>query len=163
MGVDMALKKIISGGQTGADIAGIDAAMANSFPYGGWLPKGRRTSDGPLDEKYKLVEMPTRGYPKRTAQNVIDSDGTVIFQRGRLSGGSDLTRKYAVKHGKPWLHLNMVEVNNDDAVVMLIDWIKENGIEVLNVAGSQASKDGDIYPIVFTVINKLLQNEMREF
>jgi len=103
------LKKIVSGGQTGADIAGIDAAMANDFPYGGWVPKGRRTLDGPLDEQYQLEEMPTRGYPKRTAQNVIDSDGTVIFQQGKLSGGPDLTRKCAVKQGKPWLHLNMKE------------------------------------------------------
>ena len=35
------LKKIISGCQTGADIAAIDAAIDNGFPYGGWVPKGR--------------------------------------------------------------------------------------------------------------------------
>ena len=87
------LKKIISGGQTGADIAGIDAAIASGLSYGGWLPKGRRTEDGPLPETYALQEMKTRGYPKRTEQNVIDSDGTVIFVRGKLTGGSDLTRK----------------------------------------------------------------------
>jgi hypothetical protein len=45
--------------------------------------------------------MPTESYPKRTEQNVIDSDGTVIFTHGKLSGGSDLTRKFAIKHGKP--------------------------------------------------------------
>ena len=42
----MAIEKIISGGQTGADIAGVDAAIFCNFPYGGWLPKGRKTENG---------------------------------------------------------------------------------------------------------------------
>ena len=46
------LKKIISGCQTGADIAAIDAAIDNGFPYGGWVPKGRRTEAGPLPLTY---------------------------------------------------------------------------------------------------------------
>jgi hypothetical protein len=91
----MPLKKIVSGGQTGADIAGIDAAIAYKIPHGGWLPKGRLTEDGPLPEQYNLQEMPTASYPKRTAQNVIDSDGTVIFTHGTLTGGSLRTRKKA--------------------------------------------------------------------
>jgi hypothetical protein len=152
------IKKIISGGQSGADIAGIDAAMANNFPYGGWIPKGRRTEDGPLSEKYQLQEMSTTGYPKRTEQNVIGSDGTVIFVHGRLSGGSDLTRKLAEKHGKPWLHLNMKEHSVNEAVERLRDWSKEYGIEVLNVAGRSASKDPDIYVVAYKVISALLRN-----
>ena len=34
------LKKIISGGQTGADRAGLDVAIAKGIPHGGWIPKG---------------------------------------------------------------------------------------------------------------------------
>ena len=33
------IQKIISGGQTGADIAGIDAAIDCNIPYCGWLPE----------------------------------------------------------------------------------------------------------------------------
>ena len=55
----MPIKKIVSGGQTGADIAGLDAAIAHNIPNGGWIPKGRLTEDGPLSEKYQLKEMPT--------------------------------------------------------------------------------------------------------
>lgn len=152
------IKKIISGGQSGADIAGIDAAIASNISYGGWIPKGRRTEDGPLPEKYHLQEMTTTSYPKRTEQNVIDSDGTVIFVHGRLSGGSDLTRKLAEKHGKPWLHLNMKEQSVNEAVERLRDWSKEYGIEVLNVAGRSAGKDPDIYVVAYKVINGLLRN-----
>jgi predicted Rossmann-fold nucleotide-binding protein len=68
------LTKIISGGQTGADQAALDAAIELGIPHGGWIPKGRLTEAGPLPEKYNLTEMPTKDYLKRTKQNVADSD-----------------------------------------------------------------------------------------
>ena len=76
------VKKIISGCQTGADIAGIDAAIACGVPYGGWVSKGRKTEAGPLPSRYIVQEMPTSYYPKRIEQNVIDPDGTAIFTHG---------------------------------------------------------------------------------
>ena len=78
------LRKIISGGQTGADQAGLDVAIKNNIPHGGAIPRGRMTENGVLAEKYKLTEMTTKSYPKRTAKNVMDSDGTVIFTHGKL-------------------------------------------------------------------------------
>ena len=44
----MTRKKIISGGQTGADQGALDAAIKYNFPHDGWIPKGRLTEDGPL-------------------------------------------------------------------------------------------------------------------
>jgi hypothetical protein len=38
-------KKIISGGQTGADQAGLDVAIELGIPHGGWIPKGRKTEE----------------------------------------------------------------------------------------------------------------------
>lgn len=152
------LKKIISGCQTGADIAGIDAAIANGFPYDGWIPKDRKTENGPLSNKYNVREMPTSGYPKRTERNVIDSDGTAIFTHGSLSGGSELTKKYAIKHGKHWIHLNMLTLTTETAALKLHEWIYENKIEVLNVAGRSASKDKEIYNVTLSVINCLFRN-----
>jgi hypothetical protein len=60
------IKKIISGGQTGADRAALDVAIKLNIPHGGWIPKGRKTEDGTLPEKYQLKEMPTSSYPART-------------------------------------------------------------------------------------------------
>ena len=88
----MLLRKIISGGQTGADQGALDAAIEYSFPHGGWIPKGRLTETGPLPEQYQLVEMATTSYKKRTEQNVIYSNGTLIISRGRLTGGTRLTK-----------------------------------------------------------------------
>lgn len=64
------IKKIISGGQTGAARAALDAAIRLGIPHGGWIPKGRITEKGPLPEKYRLQEMPTDSCPARTEQNV---------------------------------------------------------------------------------------------
>lgn len=141
----------------GADIAAIDAAIDNGFSYGGWVPKGRKTEAGPLLERYIVQEMPTAGYPKRTEQNVVDSDGTVIFTHGRLSGGSDLTRKLAIKHNRPWLHLDMTALSTAEACEIMRQWIDANAIETLNVAGRSASKEGKIYGVVYEVISLLLK------
>ena len=96
------IKKIISGGQTGADQAALDAAIKLDIPHGGWIPKGKITENGPLSDKYQLDEMPTASYEERTEQNIIDSDGTLIVSHGRLTGGSALTRELAMENGKRW-------------------------------------------------------------
>jgi hypothetical protein len=150
------LKKIISGGQIGADVAGLDVAIKRRIPHGGAIPKGRLTEDGPLPEKYNLQEMATASYPKRTEKNVVDSDGTVIFSHGKLTGGSLLTQKKAVEHGKPVIHLDMGEVTVEEAADLLKGFILENGVEILNVAGSRGSKAPEIYRKTFGVVERIV-------
>jgi len=148
----MALRKIISGGQTGADRAALDVAIKLNVEYGGWIPKGRLTEDGALPDKYHLTEMPTASYPKRTEKNVTDSDGTVIFTYGRLTGGSALTRKMAVKHNRHWLHVDLTKQTRFQAAQSINNWVRQNNIEVLNVAGARASKSPGIYDAVFGIL-----------
>ncbi len=139
------IDKIISGGQTGAGRAALDFAIANGIPYGGWLPKGRKTEDGTLDLKYKLQEMPTTDYPKRTERNVLDADGTVIISHGFLTGVSALTREFAKKHQKQWIHIDLKELAIKEAAERLAEWLKSHEIKVLNVAGPRARKDPAMY------------------
>jgi len=97
--------KIISGGQTGADRAGLDWPIKHGISNGGWCPKGRRAEDGPIHAKYQLQETPSRNPLQRTAWNVRDSDGTVIFSiRKHLSGNSSETLEFVIRHRKPDLH-----------------------------------------------------------
>lgn len=151
------LIKIVSGGQTGADRAALDVAIKHRFPYGGWIPKGRLTEEGTLPEEYCLQEMATREYPKRTEKNVVDSDATLIISHGKLTGGSDYTRKMAEKHNKPWLHLDLSKMSLDHAVRLLNSWVTDTGLQVLNVAGPRASKDPAIYDVTFKIIEGLFQ------
>jgi len=150
------LKKIVSGGQTGADQAALDAAIKYNLPHGGWIPKGRKTEDGTLPDKYKLKEMPTDSYPKRTEQNIIDSDGTVIISHGKLTGGSKLTQELAKKHKIPCLYINLNETPAFLASSGINAWINKNNIEILNVAGSPASKDPQIYEDTLYIIQGLI-------
>jgi len=151
------LFKIISGGQTGADRAALDAALIFDVPYDGWLPKGRLAEDGPLDARYSLKEMPTDSYPARTEQNVVDSDGTVIFSHGKPTGGTDYTREMALKHGKQLLGIDLNLTATHDAASLIVSWIRLRRIKILNVAGSRASEDADIYDNVFRILAMVIQ------
>jgi hypothetical protein len=143
--------KIISGGQTGADRAGLDWAIKNGIPHGGWCPKGRRAEDGPIDAKYQLHETTNSNYLQRTEWNARDSDGTVIFSvRKHLSGNSSGTLEFAIKHRKPYLHLSAVF--KDNAASVLKKWMQQNNIRVLNVAGPRASKEPEIGEFVHQVL-----------
>jgi hypothetical protein len=120
------IKKIISGGQTGADRAALDVAIRLGIPYGGWIPKGRVAEDGPLPDKYQLQEMPTNSYSKRTEQNVIDSDGTLIICRGKPTGGSDYTRQMVLKHKRHLLHIDLTLTTSYDAASLILSWVCDN-------------------------------------
>ena len=56
------ITRIISGGQTGADRAALDFAIKHNVPHGGWIPKGRKTEDGTLDQKEAQEILDSLGY-----------------------------------------------------------------------------------------------------
>ena len=74
--------RIISGGQTGVDIAALRAAKAAGLPTGGWMPKGFPTAAGPRPDYaalYGMQETASDKYPERTRKNVEASDVTVVI------------------------------------------------------------------------------------
>ena len=98
--------KIVSGGQTGVDRAGLEAAIALGLPYGGWVPKGRLAEDGAVPPRYVgMQEHTSSNYAVRTKANVRDSDATLIIVPSLpLSGGTMLTlRKFG---NRPQRRLN---------------------------------------------------------
>jgi len=148
--------KIISGGQTGADRAALDFAIAHGIPHGGWCPAGRLAEDGTIDARYQLKETPTASYPQRTEWNVRDSDGTVVFSiESNLTGGSKKTVTLAHKHKKPVLHLSR-EGRSATPDQDLLRFICDHGIQVLSVAGPRASKEPEVAAFVREVLGKAL-------
>lgn len=131
------VNKIVSGGQTGVDRAGLDAAMEAGIPIGGYCPKGRLAEDGTVPERYELMELTKGGYSARTEKNVVESDGTLILNIGKLTGGTMLTVKYAKKHNRPYMVVQLDASLQPESVVQ---WIMNNDILVLNVAGPRESK-----------------------
>jgi hypothetical protein len=150
------IKKVVSGGQTGADQAALDIAIKLGVPYGGWIPRGRKTEAGPLPETYKLQEMPDENYASRTRQNVIDSSGTLIISHGELTGGSEYTMELAIANHRPWLHIDMSAAQPGAAAKSIKKWVKSNKISILNVAGSCASRDPEIYQATSEIMEAVL-------
>ena len=154
------MRKIISGGQTGADRAGLDFAIETDLEHGGYVPRGRKAEDGRIDDRYNLVELSISSYPARTRKNIEESDGTVIFSlERRLSGGTKLTRELADKLGKPVLHIydsRKERRSYPDSLRLeiqaLTDFLRSNKIEVLNVAGPRESKEPGVYEWTLTML-----------
>ncbi|MGH6795450.1 MAG: YpsA SLOG family protein [Methylocella sp.] len=76
--------KIVSGGQSGADQAALDAAILFHMPYGGWVPKGGLAENFPcapglLSRYPEMVETDASDPAERTKLNVRDSDATIIL------------------------------------------------------------------------------------
>src|SRR3954465_11888189 len=95
---------IISGGQTGADRAALDFAIAHGLPHGGWCPRGRRAEDGAIPPQYLLEETTQTHYAQRTRRNIRESDATLIFSiRPVVKGGTRLTMELARHLEKPVL------------------------------------------------------------
>lgn len=141
--------KIVSGGQTGADRAALDFAIAHGISHGGWCPKGRKAEDGAIDARYHLMETRRAEYTQRTEWNVRDSDGTVIITiADKLSRGSKATAKFAQAHGKPCLHIAAKSHARSAAAALLRAFIRENSIKVLNVAGPRSSNEPDVAAFV---------------
>ena len=135
----MLMKKVISGGQTGVDRAGLDAAMEVGFKVGGYCPRDRRAEDGRIPEIYPLQELEEREFHYRTEKNVIESDGTLILNKGDLTEGTGLTYDYAVQHGKPVL---IVQLDSEQLIAPsdVVRWIHGQQIITLNIAGPRESK-----------------------
>jgi hypothetical protein len=131
------VEKIVSGGQTGVDRAALDVALELNLPCGGWCPAGRRAEDGPLPLRYPLAETPSVDYRQRTDWNTRDSEGTLVLTRGRPAGGTRFTLRMAMRRGKPRL---VIDLNKGFPLAAIKEWMANNNISILNVAGPRESE-----------------------
>lgn len=134
----MILRRVISGGQTGADRAGLIAAKACGILTGGWMPKGFIALDGhhpKFAELYDMLEHKSDKYPQRAKLNIVESEGTVRFASHWASATEKLSLKELLKSERPYLD---VETGPDAKLTPedLAKWLKEKKIRVLNVAGN---------------------------
>ncbi len=166
------ITKIISGGQTGADRAGLDAAIHCGLPHGGWCPKGRKAEDGIIPSKYHLNEMASPDYIPRTKANVFDSDATIVFTYGPPTGGSLKTLTYAHHLKKPFHEVDLSRTITKEVVKEIMLWLagdeELNDYDeyvafppplecILNVAGSRGSHAPGIQEAVFHLMVEVLR------
>jgi len=143
----LAVLRIISGGQTGADQGGLIAARELGIPSGGTAPKDWLTESGSNEQllrSFGLVECADPGYDVRTRKNVVDSDGTLLLG-SYASGGSAMTAKIANEAGKPFFHVPYPRADSDKDLAIagaeFRQWLAEFQIHILNVAGNRESQN----------------------
>lgn len=127
------VRKIISGGQTGVDQMSLEVARMMGIETGGHIPRGFKTEKGPDEslKRFNLVETRSEAYSMRTLNNVMDSEGTVIFGDPRSPENYEALSN-AITQKKP----NLV----NPTIERLTKWLIENNIQILHVAGSRGSR-----------------------
>lgn len=147
------VKTVISGGQTGIDMMGLEVARQLGIRTGGTATRGFEGIDPraaalgltefgqvalSTDERHFLqsksriwVKPFQKLYNPRTYLNVVRSDATVLYGDTR-SPGSRLTISLLEETGKPYLE-------NPDCIV-LSKWLPRQGVQILNVAGNRSDK-----------------------
>lgn len=130
------IEKICSGGQTGADRAGLDFAIAHDITHGGFCPRGRRAEDGVIPSKYKLTETTSAAYLQRTRLNVQSNDATIIFCE-TWTPGSQLTRNLCTRMHKPFIRINPFDPKLKSVIDLCAFLNNEDRYRTINVAGSR--------------------------
>lgn len=141
--------KVISGGQTGADTAGLRAAQRCGIPTGGTAPKGYMTELGPRSsflKRFDLIEHQSERYPPRTIKNIENSDLTLILSSPHnLDGGSLLTLKMCLKLGK---YAIVASIEWDDIETKEVEkLIRRRYVRkplIINIAGDREGKSPGI-------------------
>jgi len=152
------LERIITGGQTGADQAGWRAASACGIATGGWMPMGFRTEGRPLDdgsigpdelhpefaEQYGAQELESLEYRQRTRANVRMADAVAWFGKTDTRGGR-LTLGLARIVGTPTFVVGRAEDGRwTDSPQRLVEWLRDNAVGTLLVAGNRESHEPGI-------------------
>lgn len=159
--INSPVTKIISGAQTGIDRLGLEVGKELGIETGGTTTPGYYTENG-IDLSIKdfgVVEISPelqqgkRGkefYLPRTEQNVINSDGTAYFATNDDSAGRYATERFAKNHNKPFI----LNPNGEQ----LRQWLIDNNIQILNVAGNRGSKvTEEFYSEVRNTLKQALQ------
>lgn len=150
------LRRVISGGQTGADQGGLLAAWRAGLETGGTAPLHWYTERG----KQPLLEclgLKAEGdYRHRTTKNVRESDATILLSRTLDSAGSRLTRNQAASQRRPFYEHDISETDRGyvarqlghitdvgfrDLIIPISSalhrFIVDNHVATLNVAGNR--------------------------
>ncbi len=167
--------KAISGGQTGADLAALDAAKACGFETGGCAPWGFSNEEGRHSQawakKYGFVMMANRpgpddwkqNYRDRTESNVKCADVTIWFDWSSKPSSPGFwctlnackkARLGIIAHTKPAFDAD-AGLERDNLLYAI------KSFDTINFAGNRESKAPGIYHWVYSVLTDVFR-ESRE-
>ena len=166
------LRRVISGGQTGSDQAGLYAAKTYGYETGGFAPQGFRTLAGNnptvLRDEFHLEETTQRNYQVRTAMNVKSSDATIRLATNFESAGEICTLNAIRKYGKPFIDIDLskqltADIKYREAYINsmadeFIRFLIHHQVVTLNVAGNADRHPSDGFGLHFREASDFLMH-----
>lgn len=139
------IHKLISGGQTGVELAALDIAIKLGIHHGGWITRGRRNAQGRLSRVYNLREVDALGFKTAMERNVTEADGTLLVTRGKKSARTQYAVEMSLKHQRQLLHVDLSQNSPFEAASLISSWGSLQQIGTAFVTGTQADSDSKIY------------------
>ncbi len=139
------IRKIISSGRTGVELAALDVAIKLGISHGGWTSRGMRNEEGSLSQAYGLVEVPSVGFQRAMEENVIHSDGTLLVSFGNKTPETGYAVKMALKHQRQFLHVDLSQNPAFEGASLTSSWVSLQKIKEVFVTGPASSHEPKIY------------------
>jgi hypothetical protein len=167
----------ISGGQTGADQAGLAVARKFGLKTGGFMPKGWKTLEGSrpdIAELYGMTEHSSPDYRERTWANVELADATIIVVQKQSSPGEICTARAVRHYNKPCYVIVLDQFltpghyadhtglkiclrgSMEECAVVLGGVILEHDEWTYNIAGNSESTVRGMYDFTYAILHKVL-------
>ena len=159
------IKKIISGGQPGVEIAALDAAIRLNIPHEGWCYKDRKTDDGILPKNYNVKEIDTPSYFQRLERNVEDSEGAVVLNYGQLVLGPRAVKDIADRYHKPCLIVDLSNHPINRAIDLIRKWMGKHDVATLYFTGTKlgGGLNRNVYDETIQIIEGVCGVEREQF
>lgn len=156
------IKKIISGGIPGVEIAALDAAIKLNISHEGWAFQRKKKEDRFWPKQYNLKTIDKPSFHDRLEKNIIDSDGTVILTYGQLVMGSKVIIELTGENKKPCLYLDLTKCSLTHAISSIRKWITNNEIEAVYFTGSKPVGKSNIYEETVRIIEGICSIEREQ-
>lgn len=150
--------RIISGAQTGVDLASLQAASRLGFKTGGWMPKGFINHTGQHPEYavlYGVQEHKSDRYPGRTFANVKDAQVTILIAQNWNSAGEALTLKAIEQYKSPTYQISRYAMSHDAIVLELVGFILKGNYRCVNFAGNSERTSPGIQKAAYKFLKKV--------
>ena len=177
--LEVPIEKVISGGQDGIDLIGLQVAKRLGIPTGGTMPKGFKTIYGNNPKRatdYNLSEHSSDSYVPRTIDNINNSDVTIAFhsgnpgpgtsktigyaQTGKWQNGNPITGEFTVNTHKPILAISS-KTDKTLAIQQIKDFLHATNPKIINIAGSRPQ--AELQTFTAEVLIKGLSKSSQEF
>ena len=138
------------------DRAALDVALKHRIACGGWCPEGRLDEEGKIPDRYPMTELKKGGPDERTERNVHDSHGTIVIYFHELSGGTAYTVGCCIEQRQPYRLIDAAKYSPEDAATLMVSFVRDHDIEILNVAGPRDTEWAGGYAYAFRAVDVLV-------